>query len=253
MEPRIVISISGDIIPLSAFIDATSHIHFILSDVDKQISGTSTLVWSVESLGNSSKIVEAAPYLIHEDGVDNRVRIVSAFVEGMQKISLDKPVRPNYFSEDSLLRAKSLANLLDGYVTRISLRGTIEGKLSDYILITQRVAANVDELIGIRRTSLGSIEGKMELISIHGGTYFNIYDQLSGRRIKCVCNRDQLNELTSAQNLGRRILVYGEIREDSFGQAIQIKLQHHRFLRNRDELPQPNDLRGILVNNTSAG
>jgi hypothetical protein len=165
----------------------------------------------------------------------------------MQRLT-SQPLRPDYFSDEALIKAKHLANILDGKVDRILLRGTIEGRLSDDIIVTQRVAAHVDELFGFRRKSLGSVEGTLEVISIHGGESFNIYDKLTGRRIKCICDERSLQDLTSYGNLGRRILVYGEIREDVRGYPLSIKLQNYRFLRDREDLPQPADLRGIFSN-----
>ena len=246
MEPRVVILLKGNLIPVSTFIDAASDLYAILSELEREISGSLNLMWSIADLSSASASLETIPYLRGEDETDNRERIVSVFVQGMEKIA-DRPIRPDYFSDEALIKAKHLAGLLDGNVDRIAVRGTIRGKLSDQIPITQKIAAHVDELIGVRRVSLGSVEGKLELISIHGGPYFNIYDQLTGRRVKCACDREVLNKLTDHRNLGKRILVYGEIREDARGRADSIKMETYRFLRERDELPQVDDIRGIFA------
>lgn len=247
MSLKVSISLGGDLITVSAFIDAASDLYAILNEIDREVSGSQSVIWSIAALRSTSAVMEAAPILVHEETPDNRDRIVAAFVQGMQKIET-QPVRPDYFSNEALIKAKHLVGILNENINRIVIRGTVDGRLSDHIQITQRVAAHVDKLIGVRPVSLGSVEGILELISIHGGTYFNIYDQLTKRRVKCVCDRDILNELTDYRNLGRRLLVYGEIQEDISGQPISIKVGKYRFLRDRQELPQGEHLRGILAN-----
>lgn len=250
MDPKVIILLKGNLIPVSTFIDAARDLYGILVELEKEISGSPNLIWSISELSSSSASLQTIPYLSREDDTDNREKIVSVFVHGMARIAYN-PIQPDYFSDEALIRAKHLANLLNGNVDRIEIRGTIQGKLSDHISITQRIAAHVDELIGVRRVSLGSVEGKLELISIHGGTYFNIYDQLTGRRVKCICDREVLDKLTDHRNLGRRILVYGEIREDARRYPDSIKLETYRFLREREELPQIDNIRGILAQHSS--
>jgi hypothetical protein len=236
---KVVLTLKGDFIPVATFVEAASRLCALLAEVDSSISGRHSLEWGVAGLRTSSAVLEATPRVLRDDYPDNGPEVISAVVTGMRQIDR-QATRPQFFSDEALEDAKQLAAILNGDIDRVELRAVVQGMPSITASVTQRVAANVNELIGPRYTALGSIEGTMELVSIHGTVYFNIYDLLARRKVRCICDRDVLNELIGS--LGKRLLVYGEIRFNAAGLPVSIRVEKVRILRERAELPQPSDL-----------
>lgn len=236
---KVVLTLKGDFIPVATFVEAARRLCAILTEVDASISGRHSLEWGIAGLRSSSAVLEAMPRVLQDDYPDNSPEVISAVVSGMRQID-KQATRPKHFSDEALEDAKHLAAVLNDHVERVDLRAVVRGRPPVTASVTQRVAANVNELIGPRYTALGSIEGTMELVSIHGTVYFNIYDLLTRRKVRCVCDMDVLHDLIGS--LGKRLLVYGEIRFTAAGLPVSIRVEKVRILRERSELPQPSDL-----------
>lgn len=241
---RIGITLSGDMIPLSLFLEASRGLNALLSEIDVAISGSRNLEWTIENLSIGSANLAVTPSLLHEDSIDQSALVISSALLGMEKIEKGGQW-PEHFTETALLKAKEIVSIINGKVERVALFGNA-GEGSVRVRVTQRVAANVDQLVGTSTTARGALEGTLETITIHGGAAFNIYDVITARRIRCMCDRRTLNELTSPEVIGKRILVDGEIRFNLHGQPVSIKVAEHRLLRDRKDLPQAKDIRGLF-------
>lgn len=244
MARKIVLSLKGDSITLEDFLSAANDLHGLLQEIDRSVSGKTSLDWIIIGLRGTSATLETAPRPIKEDETDRSEEVIKAFLDGIQKI--DKtPVRPQHFTDAALDKAKALSSvIMGGSIDQIRVMGSANGSRSPQITITQRVAANVDELVGPRYSAIGSLEGTLEVISIHGAFSFNIYDLLSGTKTRCICRHETLEELTSM--LGRRILVHGQIRYSAKGQPVSIRVEKVRVLRDRTDLPQVQAVRGLM-------
>jgi hypothetical protein len=114
--------------------------------------------------------------------------------------------------------------------------------------ITNRVAATVDAIIGTSYESYGSVEGKLQVLSDHGGFKFSVYDALFGRRIDCYVG-DEPGLVTEAIARFRdRVRVSGTVQYNKEGLPISITaIEVHAFPPNH-KLPSAADVRGILKN-----
>ncbi len=246
MTRRIGFSLGGDTIPLSTFIDAAQNLIGLLREVESAISGRQQLVWYISELRMGSTTVEIMPSLISDDAVDQSPAVISATLMGMAKIERE-PDRPEFFTDAALARAKDIAGVLNGHVSKVLVFGSSEAVKPKQVRITQRVAANVDQLVGGTTTVWGGVEGTLETISIHGGSIFNVYDTINSQRVRCICSREMIDEL--APHIGKRMMVCGEVRENAHGQAISVRVDSYRVLKARQELPQLDDIRGLLADN----
>lgn len=112
------------------------------------------------------------------------------------------------------------------------------------VTITQQTAAHIDKMVGAGYTALGSVEGRLEAISLHGRSSFGVYDFVEGRRINCEFPAEMLERIKDA--LGSRVLVYGRVRFNESDRPTGVREIHElRVLRGKDELPQPRDIVGI--------
>lgn len=243
---RIGFTLGGDAIPFETFLEAGSRLSALLAEVDSAVSGSQTLEWVISDLRFASATVAVSSVPRSEEIIDQSPTIISSVLKGLETIERTAE-RPEYFTDEALLTAKRLVSLLNGKVERISIFGNVGVGSTGTVRATQRIAANVDQLLGIGTVAVGSVEGTLETVTIHGGTSFNIYDTITHRRVRCVCDRERLDELEGC--LGSRVLVEGEIRYNVQGQPISIKVENHRVLRSVEELPQATDIRGLFSRN----
>lgn len=243
---RIGLSLAGDTIPLNTFLDAAYNLGALLSELDVAISGSRNLEWVISDLSVGSANLAVTPLPISDDAIDQSPVIISSALKGMETVEKSAEW-PEHFTDEALLRAKKLVGIIDGRVERVAVFGNHGEGGTRRVRVTQRVAANIDQLIGTSTTASGSVEGTLETLTIHGGTAFNVYDAITQRKVRCLCDRKVLDELAAA--LGKRVLVEGEVRYNVHGQPVSIKVERNRVLRTADQLPQAKDIRGIFAKN----
>ena len=109
--------------------------------------------------------------------------------------------------------------------------------------LTKCLAVHVDQLMGTTSVAVGSVEGTLEALSIHGGVEFAIYDAITDHRIRCKCDREMLNQVM--EYLGHRLSVIGEVRFNVQGEPTSIEVDSFLPL-GRGSLPQAKDMRGLF-------
>ncbi|MGE0684371.1 MAG: hypothetical protein AB7P69_26125 [Candidatus Binatia bacterium] len=241
---RIGLSLSGDAIPIEVFIAAARSLKDLLSEIDISISGSRNLEWTISDLTFSSANFAISPLPLTENSSDFGTEIISSALAGIELIE-KQAEWPENFTDEALLKAKEIVCLINGRVEKISVFGNSGQGPTRRLSVTQHTAANVDQLIGTSTHALGSVEGTLETLSIHGGTSFNIYDVITLRRIRCLCDRKTLNELSS-DRLGQRLLVEGEVKYNFQGFPTSIKVSTYRIFDPTKKLPQPKDIRGLF-------
>ena len=82
----------------------------------------------------------------------------------------------------------------------------------------------MDDAIGARYESQGSVEGRLEVVSSHGGVLrCNVYERLLGKPVRCEVPdalRGRVLEL-----FDQMVLAHGRVSRDSAGQARHIALE----------------------------
>lgn len=230
---------ASEYIPFDSFLEASQNSLEMLRDLDTTISGKygPTLRWFISNLELGSATVTITAESSLED-VDFGPQVVKAFVDGLEHIEKEASL-PAYFSDDTLESAKRLVRILDSDVARISVSS--ETKLT---VITQHVAANVNQIIGAQFDALGSVEGPLEMVTLRGQPYFNVYDAITGRAVRCHFSREMLQEVKDA--LGRRVVVSGRVRSNPSGEPVSVRVEELRLLRAEEELPKTADIAGLV-------
>ena len=244
MLDSVSITLKGQSIGLSDLSDALVELATVLAEVDQQVTGQRSIDWKVVQLEHSSATVGVAPVYRQNQVFDQRAQVIAACVEGLQALR-ERPNRPEHFSDKALASAKRLARHVNGEVTGIVVTGAVENEPVKRVSFGSRMAAHVDEIIGVSGHATGALEGRLETITIHGQNAFTIYDPLRRRGTRCICDADTLDDIRGL--LGHRVLVYGDIGYNKGGEPITIRVEQFQLLRARDELPQSHDLRGMFA------
>jgi hypothetical protein len=165
--------------------------------------------------------------------------VASVVAEGLAAIA-NEAERPPFFTDRALEQARELAKIADDDVPIAVGNGTVR------TAVTARLIANVDEVLGPDEETIGTIEGALEELNVHGGSKrFGVYDALTGVRVNCHLTANvTLDDLRPA--IGMRVAVRGPIRSRPDGHPTRIDAEEIQVFPAEEDLPSPDDVRGIL-------
>jgi len=238
MPTPISITLDTDALSPEHLGDVVSRFAGLLREVDRELSpaDTASLDWRVTSLKYES------PALIELTGhpkprvADIGPQLAIAVLSGLEMLD-QHTVRPDSFNDDALTEARSLAQRIDG-----GIRGMIvqAPTIQRSVAITRRLVVNVDEVV-MQGYSIGTVEGPVHGLNIHGDPYFTVYEDVSGRAVRCFFDLAALLEAVTA-GVGKKVSVSGRLRRDVRGRPNQIRpVDKVTILIGRDEeVPAPN-------------
>jgi len=168
---------------------------------------------------------------------------VRAVATGMRQIG-KKAERPRFFTDAALRLARNLAVLVDGKALEaVQLKASPHGGKA--VDLSAKVAANVDAIMAGQVRDYGSVEGKLEMISVRNGPHFTVYDALTDQGVPCHIPTEKLAEAMDA--FGKRVSVSGLIRyRKTTGEPLSIEVEELRVFPDRTTLPTADDVYGIL-------
>ena len=242
MAHKIILNLKGDFIPIERFARAVSQLQDVLAELDVSISGKERVQWGVNRLRKGSAILEAVPRVTKELEYDRSDDIIISFVKGLKEIQKGA-VRPEYFSDEVLDSTKKLVNIKDQDIETISVTGSINGRSPRPVLLTLQVISHIDQVLGPQYHFIGSVEGKLETISIHRIPRVTIYHSRTNKPIRCKFSDQQLDDIKVA--LGKRVVVSGIVFCNAQGDPIRVNLEHLRIL-GKEPLPTAEELSGYL-------
>jgi hypothetical protein len=246
-------SLAGPV-PIEAFLKAADEMSFVASEVGRQLSGEK-LVAEGEAGANGTGShgakgwhiadvqIEAPP----EDGTskarqhhavalllmppENNREVPQRVREGVRDIAAQCEERPEGFS-DSALRALRRVGQSVGRKIRVTLSaGQGQGEA---IALDESLARHIDGWLNGQIAAVGSVEGKLELISIHNRMRFTIYGR-DGLRVECLFPETMLTQVKAA--LGERVCLRGPIRYRRDGKPATVEVQVLKSLRQPAQIP----------------
>jgi hypothetical protein len=238
----IVLTSATEFVPVASVIEVIESATGILHDVGSNISQRSggALEWQIAEISMASPL-RIAMFAEDEEDPALPAETVRATTRGLRQIEESPDARPAFFDAGTLEKAKRLVSVLNNGVTRI----TIADPWTEPVIPSQRLAANVDELLPKEHEEIGSCEGRIESLSIHGRTTFGIWDAVTGRAVECRFPQELYQEAYSL--FGQRVLVTGLVRYSRAGGPKVVRVESIRRLRSQSELPQARDLEGIDI------
>lgn len=169
-------------------------------------------------------------------------QIISSCLKGVEGIE-HEAVLPAHFNEDSLRATQRMVTIAQNDGASVTFSNNGKNKVP----VTQRVAENIALIISKDRryTDHGTIEGRLEEISVHGAPHLRIWDPIPKEHsIRCIIQPDGLQQAKDL--LGHRIAVTGAVHYRNHTPT-QIDVEEIRRLRTEDELPQPETMEPIDI------
>jgi hypothetical protein len=166
-------------------------------------------------------------------------RIAKTITSGLRTLE-KRATRPKHFTDAALLKVRDLGKLASPETPVVKV-----GNGATPIPLSSRLIANVEAVLAPEVKSIGTIEGKLEGLIIHGKTRFLVYDALTGRQVTCyVSERISYGDVLKA--FGQRVAVTGMIRSRRSGERVDIQATQFYVMPTDEELPTAADVRGIL-------
>jgi hypothetical protein len=214
-------------IPYRSFIQVANNSLAILDDLDSAYSRKSgvTLDWYVRNLSKNGslriEVFSQVKQMKRANYEDVSQSVSASFVTGFRALESDGR-SPELLTERGMRRAKTLTHLIghDGLeAVHASVPGTpIETE------ITRKSAANIDVLIPAASHSMGSVEGVLEVISIHRSQRFVIYQDRTNKAVTCFYGKLPLLDKVKGA-LGKRVVATGKLFRNAKNEPIRLNLE----------------------------
>ena len=116
------------------------------------------------------------------------------------------------------------------------------------VALTETLETNATELLGKREEVQGSVEGELEMVTLRGRRYFNVYSLATGKATRCYFDTNLFPTVKDA--LGKVVIVAGAIRSLPHEEGQEMINVTKIEIVEIEGLPTPSDIRGILPNMT---
>ncbi len=241
-QDQLTISVVGkdDCISIASFLTVVQNTIAVVRGVDDLIAAgeRSRVRWNLSRLSHNSPAQLGVCSHPSADLTAAR-EVVLACAEGIRQLELEEGVMPRYFNYDLVERTKSIVAVLNDGIEQI----TVSTPWSEPISPTQHLAAHADALLPREREALGSVRGRLQTLTRRRGDSFTVWDEISGRAVKCVITEEMLPE--ARDHFDHRVVVHGVVQYDRSGQPTHINVQRMRWIKEPESLPSFADLEGI--------
>jgi len=229
---------------LSEFREFLMNANSCLKQIDLVNSqeGKHTLYFRIADLKaeSASITLEPVPY---KPKIDNSELVLTRFTEDLTMIQ-EKKQLPEKIDRDLLQFYKGLTSTLKKHVLHIQIIHP-----AGSVRLTRQLEDNIESLLGEDVTSVGSMEGFLELVNVHKQNHFYIYPTITSQKITCIFQTEMLEKVGGA--LKRYVSVYGVLRykrDDLF--PYKIDVDSMEIYPPESELPSLASLRGIAPDAT---
>jgi len=186
------------------FFKALDDIRRLLRDVDYAIHRErSGRRWIISELHSSSPTITVEPLLGDQESIE-------AIAVGIRAVTLGTDQPPQYFTEQVLEDLKRMRRLFTG---RDRARSIFVSRDNDQTAtIREDISAKASRILASGFWNLGSLEGTLEAINVHGAPTFTIWDRVSRAPVRCSFPNDISWKEHVKELLEKRVRVAGRIR-----------------------------------------
>lgn len=215
-----------------------------LREVGREVSGVDSrepVRYIVAAAKGGSLSLGVRPQSAHRQvSVSVLPRIAKTVTAGLKSLERSAK-RPRHFSDVALERVRDLAALRGAEIPDV----LVGNGVGDPLALSTRMVKHVDAVLAPEIESIGTVEGHLEGLIIHGKRRFLIFDQATGRQVTCYFT-DKLTWEAVLQAFGRRVAASGIVRSRRGGETVSVHVHRLYIFPPDAELPTADDVRGIL-------
>ena len=247
---RLRFEIKGDpdSVSLETYSQATHQVIGILRELDTAISRRSsgTLNWYISRLHNNGtlllEVLSKQRQLKRQmaGAADVSTEVATSFVTGLENIECHG-TSPPYLTDTGMRKVQGMVSLIHkngakGFVASVP-------EVQQSVEVSEKAAKTISELLPAKTEALGSVEGRLEAISIHGGKKFVIYHSISKKAVNCHFEQEGIMEKV-LQSLGSRVIVSGEIFSNAKGEPVKVAVSGFGLIEGTGRIPTVAELTG---------
>lgn len=247
---KLRLEVNGDTNSISypTFSNATSRFLQLLNEIARAVAvkGEGRVTWYVSGLSSDGSLsVELFSKLKPPKGATHKIRdfapdIANSFVAGFENIELHG-VSPPYLSQNGIERLQGLLDLLHSNGAKGFTATAIDSKRS--VRVSDKASETLNELLPTKHREIGSVEGRLETVTIRKSRKFIIYHSITKKGVTCYIEDDEVFE-TAQANLGSRVAVFGDVSFNAKAEPVSIQVDRVRILADSASLPRAADLTG---------
>jgi len=235
---KLTLHIDGRRITADRFSRAIDAFFEVVTEVTEAVTGESRAVDWIVSVAPGSINLGVAAEPRKDKARTNEV--VYALYSGFQELSKKSSSRPDFFTDTALEKTRELIKIQDGKaVSAIQIR-----RSNSRVTLNQKVLINVERILGGTLSEVGTLEGKLEMISARGGFHAGVWDALTDRPVRCNIPPGLTDRAMRA--FKKRVAVSGTIRYRNTGEPLSIDVEELEIFPETDKLPTAEDVYGIL-------
>ena len=194
---------------IDLFLKAVEDIRRLLRDVDYAVhGGSATRRWIISGLHASAPTVSVQPILGDEESM-------AAIAGGIRTVTIGTDQPPEYFTEQVLEDLRRMRRLFTGRDRARSI--VISVNDIQTATIEQDISEKANRILTAGYWNLASLEGMLEVISVHRTQTFTIWDRVSRSPVRCSVPSHSALFRDAKDLLGKRVFVRGSVRYFSNG------------------------------------
>jgi hypothetical protein len=255
---RLRFEIKGDpeSVSLDTYSQATHQVIGILRELDTAISRRSsgTLNWYISRLhNNGTLLLEVLSKQRHlkrqtSETADVSTEVATSFVTGLENIECHG-TSPPYLTDAGMRKVQSMVSLIHkngakGFVASVP-------EVQQKAEVSEKASQTISELLPSKTEAIGSVEGRLEAISIHGGKKFVVYHAITKKAVNCHFEQERFMEIV-LRSLGQRVMVSGAIFSNAKGEPVKVAVSDLSLLKGQVRLPSVAEMTGSDPNFTGA-
>ena len=214
-----------------------------LREVGQDVAGApkDALRYVVTAARGGSFAIEVEPQVARRTVSASVIpRIVKSVTAGIRILERSAK-RPRHFTDRALVRLRDLALLKGPEIPAVKVSN---GK-GDAVALSARLVQHVEAVLAPEFESIGTVEGQLEGLIIHGKRRFLIFDHLTGRQVTCYfTGRVEWESVLSA--FGKRVAASGVIKSRGSGERVSLAVSRLFVFPPDSELPRAEAIRGTL-------
>jgi hypothetical protein len=246
---RLRFEIAGTSVSLPAYATAMHRVVQILRELDAAITGGggTSLGWYIQDLSKNGSLgieikskVKPQAKSKKSPRKDISTSVAESFVTTFENIQ-KRGISPPYLSEYGLKKLQSMMELLHTNGA-IGYRATAVDT-TRFVDVDESAEKTLRQLLPPSREEIGSVEGRLETISVHGAKKFIIYHAITRKAVTCIISNDADLDVAKGA-LGRKVLVSGLVTVNVKNEPIRVNVGTLRVLGSDKHLPSAKSLTG---------
>jgi hypothetical protein len=235
-------------ISVSAFTEAVKNFWAMLRDIDAGVSGVQkgSLNWAITNLSTGSLAIQAEPTPRDARKRNYAPDVMHQSVRGLTILERDG-LTPPYLTDSGMNNARSFVKLIG----RDGVTGYRIANTSESIVLTASASANIEQLLPTRYTTIGSVEGRLEAINLHGRKpRLIVYHAITRKAVTCNFDASDIEAAKSA--LGKRVVVAGDVEYNAKHEPLRIRGSSISEMPLDSDLPNVASMKGRIPDLTGA-